>query len=244
MEQPLWELRAAAGWAFCIGADSYSIRYPSLDHPHHQRLRSAIEHLVSLGLLELVFKSNFRGTGRKVNLSEAAPVLQDGANWLTYRERSPADESYYEVVPTEGAESAYERGMKEVGRTPFGCWPQEWTMGQFETVEAEVQALTAPLRGGADDPDNAFYADLEHRIRERGIDPGSTLLAASEPRGFSKQRGWLVTQDERVIEFILSAETEGDAVLEEWSDVAADWHSFESWCRDRIQVALDLARQR
>lgn len=241
VEQPLWELRSAAGWAFCIGPDSYSTRYPSLDHPHHQRLRSAIEHLVSLGLLELVYHSDSHGTGEKVKLSETALILHADANWLTYRERNPADESYYEVVPTDGAEVAYERGMKEVGRIPYGCWPQEWTMGMFETIEEEVQALTAPLRDANDDT-NDFYVDLEHHIREQGIEPSSTLLAATDPRG-SQARGWLVTDDERVIEFIASAGTDVGGVLEQWNDVTTDWGTFETWSRDRIQAALFLARQ-
>ena len=250
-EEYLGHLRRCAGWRFKIGTDSATTRYPPMDHPFTARLRSAVASLIDRKLLDLQFTDG--DTTLAVEEPEVGVALAEDWNWLTYREQFPDDprgswlglshdKPYFQVVPTALAADAYKCGMEAVGRVPYGCWPEDWTMGTFESVEAEVRALTALMRGD-DDPMHEFYVRLRELMLSQGLDPDTTLHPACDPRGYFDEHGWLVAVDGSVIEFSVKPQPDGPAGLAAWNDVTRTWSRNPIWCRERIKAALDIVQQ-
>ena len=86
-----------------------------------------------------------------------------------------------------------------------------------------IQELTGLFRTSTD----PFWALLRRLVRERGIDPDTSLLADSFEDDVNFEFGILVTDDRRVIQYGVqySGPSFNDGKLTEWKDITELWSS-------------------
>jgi hypothetical protein len=90
---------------------------------------------------------------------------------------------------------------------------------------------------------------LRALLSERDIDPQTAILADFFPDDADQEFGLVVTQDRRVIQFVIRYGRLGDlnrqaadAVIDEWNDITPGWDSTPHAAA--ISVALDLAAEK
>lgn len=105
-----------------------------------------------------------------------------------------------------------------------------------------VPAASTRLLRGSDEP---LFQRLRVLLGEREIDPHTAILADLIPDDVDQEFGLLVTEDRRVIEFVLCYGRLGDlkrqaadATIGEWKDITSWWDATPH--ASTIRVALDL----
>lgn len=86
-------------------------------------------------------------------------------------------------------------------------------------------------------------------LDERDVDPQTAIPADLFPDDVDHELGLLVTQDRRVIEFVLYYGRRGDleeqaseAAIGEWKDITSWWDATPH--ASAIRAAIDLAREK
>lgn len=109
-------------------------------------------------------------------------------------------------------------------------------------AESVPIASTRLLRESAD----PLFRRLRALLAERGLDSQKVVLADLFPDDVDQEFGVLVTQDRRVIQFVVHYGRLGDinrqtaeATIGEWSDISSWWDATPH--ASAIRVALDLA---
>lgn len=104
------------------------------------------------------------------------------------------------------------------------------------TTEEDIVELTTLMRT-SDDP---FWTRLRELLREKGLDPQTTLLADCFPDDASFEFGLLVTPDRRCIQFGFDYlhKSVGEGVFSEWEDLT-DRYRVTPYDQ-QFSVALDM----
>ncbi len=120
-----------------------------------------------------------------------------------------------------------------------------WTGDNLPVVESVAAASTRLLR----ESDEPLFQRLRVLLRERDIDPQTAMLADFFPDDVDQEFGLVVTQDRRVIQFVIHYGRLGDlnrqaadAVIGEWKDITTGWES--TLHAAAIRAALDLAPEK
>lgn len=99
----------------------------------------------------------------------------------------------------------------------------------------DIRTFTNLFRTSTD----PFWVCLREVVRERGVDPGKSLLVDSVEDDINFEFGIIVTQDRRVIQFgFLYTDSVADGKLAEWQDLTERWES--SPYRSEISAGLSL----
>jgi hypothetical protein len=91
------------------------------------------------------------------------------------------------------------------------------------TAQEEIQSYTGLFRGGTE----PLWIRLREVVRERGVDPDTSLLARSHEDDENFEFGIIVTGDRHVIQYGLRySDPSGiDGKLTEWNDLTERWVS-------------------
>ena len=120
-----------------------------------------------------------------------------------------------------------------------------WSPGDNLRVAESVPAASTRLLRGSDEP---LFQRLRVLLAERHVDPQAAVLADLFPDDVDQEFGLLVTQDHRVIEFVVHYGRGGDlkqqaadATIGEWKDITSWWDATPH--APTIRLALDLAHE-
>ena len=115
--------------------------------------------------------------------------------------------------------------------------------GDNPLVTESVPTASTRLLRGSDEP---LFRRLRALLSERDVDPQTAILADIFPDDVDQEFGLVVTQDRRVIQFVVHYGRLGDlnrqaadAVIREWNDITSWWDATPH--ASAIRVALDLA---
>lgn len=108
-------------------------------------------------------------------------------------------------------------------------------------AESVSEESTRLLRGS----DEPFFRRLRVLLHEREVDPQCVILADLFPDDVDQEFGLLVTQDRRVIEFVVHYGRLGDLQRQAAEAIIGDWNDITSWWdatphASTIRAALDL----
>jgi len=109
-------------------------------------------------------------------------------------------------------------------------------------VAESVPTASTRLLRGSDEP---LFQRLRALLTERDVDSQTAILADFFPDDVDQEFGLVVTQDRRVIQFVLHLGRLGDlkrqaadAVICEWNDITSRWDATPH--APTIRTALDL----
>jgi hypothetical protein len=116
-----------------------------------------------------------------------------------------------------------------------------WTGDNLPVADSVPAASTRLLRGS----DEPLYQRLRVLLAERDVNPHTAFLADLFPDDVDQEFGLLVTEDRRVIEFVVYYGHLGDikrqaddATIGEWKDITSWWDATAH--ASTIRMALDL----
>jgi len=99
----------------------------------------------------------------------------------------------------------------------------------------DIQTFTSVFRTDTD----PFWIRLREVVRERGIDPSTSLLVFSVEDDINFEFGIIVTHDKRVIQYGFSyTDSVADGQLTEWQDLTERWAA--SPYRSDVSTGLSL----
>jgi hypothetical protein len=99
----------------------------------------------------------------------------------------------------------------------------------------EIQTFTSFFRADRD----PFWIRLREVVRERGVDPSTSLLVDSFEDDINYEFGIIVTPDRRVIQFgFRYTDSVADGKLTEWKDLTECWAT--SPYRSEVSAGLSL----
>ena len=107
-----------------------------------------------------------------------------------------------------------------------------------------VPAASTRLLRKSEEP---LFQRLRVLLEERDVDPQTAILADLFPDDVDQEFGLLVTQDGRVIEFVVYYGRRGDLKRQAAEATMGDWKDITSWWdatphASTIRVALGLAQ--
>jgi len=115
---------------------------------------------------------------------------------------------------------------------------QLFSLGDLARVMSQhndIQTFTSLFRTDTD----PFWIRLREVVRERGVDPSTSLLVDSVEDDINFEFGIIVTQDRRVIQFgFRYTDSVADGKLAEWQDLTERWAA--SPYRSEVSVGLSL----
>jgi hypothetical protein len=100
----------------------------------------------------------------------------------------------------------------------------------------DIETFTSLFRTSTD----GFWVRLREVVRERGIDPSTSLLVDSVEDDINFEFGIIVTRDRRVIQFGFRYTDPSciDGKLTEWKDLAERWAT--SPYRSEVSIGLSM----
>ena len=100
----------------------------------------------------------------------------------------------------------------------------------------DIETFTGLFRTGTD----GFWVRLREVVRERGIDPNTSLLVDSVEDDINFEFGIIVTRDRRVIQFGFRYTDPSciDGKLTEWKDLTEHWAA--SPYRSEVSIGLSM----
>jgi hypothetical protein len=114
----------------------------------------------------------------------------------------------------------------EIGR-PTGERAPTASTGDNRPVSESVPTASTGLLRGSDEP---LFQRLRALLTERDVDPQTAILADFFPDDVDQEFGLVVTQDRKVIQFVVHHGRLGDlkrqaadAVIGEWNDITSRW---------------------
>jgi hypothetical protein len=129
----------------------------------------------------------------------------------------------------------------EIGRPADERAPTASTGDNLPVAESVPTVSTRLLRGS----DEPLFQRLRALLSERDVDPQTAILAEFFPDDVDQEFGLVVTQDRRVIQFVVHHGRLGDlkrqaadAVIGEWNEITSRWDATPH--APAIRIALDL----